>query len=207
MSAIAHEIERDDVLKSELWEVYRSKYGYVSSNTTVTQMVRMLSLEETIRRIESRHAELRFDGKRLMWGEIGHSHAWPAYSGKPGFEGKQYQAEVNIGPIPEGRYVARQSRLQRWENYPLLDRRRCIIRLLGIERGSGTWPGCTMAWGERRVWLEPRPGTQTFGRDNFSIHGGDWPGSIGCIDLTSYMPDFVDAFVKYGMDMDVVVSY
>jgi len=167
----------------------------------------MLGLEETIRRIEFRNAELRFDGKQLMWREIGQSYVWPATSGKPGFEGKQYQTEKNIGPIPEGRYVARQSRLERWENYSLTDRRRCILRSFGIIRGSGTWPGCTMAWGERRVWLHLRPGTQTYGRDGFSIHGGDWPGSIGCIDLTSYMPHFVDAFVKYGKDMDVVVSY
>lgn len=61
--------------------------------------------------------------------------------------------------------------------------------------------------GKRRVWLDPLPGTPTHGRGGFSIHGGWWRGSAGCIDLTSDMPSFVDAFLKYGKDIDVVVRY
>lgn len=48
------------------------------------------------------------------------------------------------------------------------------------------------AWGRYRFWLKPDVGTQTFGRDNFSIHGESTPGSAGCIDLTSEMDDFAD---------------
>ncbi len=40
-------------------------------------------------------------------------------------------------------------------------------------------------WGDYGVPLKSKPGTETFGRDGFFIHGGDEPGSAGCIDLGS----------------------
>jgi RHS repeat-associated protein len=38
-------------------------------------------------------------------------------------------------------------------------------------------------WGRYRVVLAPDPSTNTFGRDDFFLHGGDEPGSAGCIDI------------------------
>ncbi|MBK8190448.1 MAG: hypothetical protein IPK79_08360 [Vampirovibrionales bacterium] len=38
-------------------------------------------------------------------------------------------------------------------------------------------------WGLCRVPLYPDPKINTFGRKDFYIHGGDKPGSAGCIDL------------------------
>lgn len=38
-------------------------------------------------------------------------------------------------------------------------------------------------WGDWRVRLHPKKGTQTYGRDNFFLHGGDMDGSAGCIDI------------------------
>ena len=38
-------------------------------------------------------------------------------------------------------------------------------------------------WGDWRVRLHPSRSTNTFGRDGFFIHGGDTPGSAGCIDI------------------------
>lgn len=49
--------------------------------------------------------------------------------------------------------------------------------------GRGAWPGGTDSWGTQRAFLNPSPGTNTFGRSGFSIHGDTSPGSAGCIDL------------------------
>ena len=62
-------------------------------------------------------------------------------------------------------------------------------------------------WGKPRVWLEPSKETNTYGRSGFSIHGGEEPGSAGCIDLTSEMPGFADWFKKNGKDLIVEVEY
>jgi hypothetical protein len=63
------------------------------------------------------------------------------------------------------------------------------------------------AWGHHRVWLHPKDGTTTFGRGGFSIHGGDDPGSAGCIDLTTNMPYFVQKFLAFGKTLDLEVKY
>ena len=55
--------------------------------------------------------------------------------------------------------------------------------------------------------MRPILGTRTCGRGGFAIHGGAIPGSIGCVDLTRYMPDFVKHFREYGRDMRMLVTY
>jgi hypothetical protein len=42
-----------------------------------------------------------------------------------------------------------------------------------------------------RYTIHPYISTETYGRGGFFIHGGDAPGSIGCIDLWDHMEDFV----------------
>ena len=65
-----------------------------------------------------------------------------------------------------------------------------------------------MSWGKRRVWLKPDENTNTYGRTNFSIHGGLTKGSRGCIDIVwqtdrlwSYLDECkeneVPLYVKY----------
>lgn len=205
---LARTIQRDPYLKSELEQLHRERFGLIGRTTDVRAMVEMLGLDETVRRLESRHASLEFDGVFLRWVENGmKARSWIAVSGARGYQDKQFQHERNKGPIPQGIYFARQSQLQRWEDYSRATRSVCALRAIGITRLSGAWPGCRTAWGTRRVWLEPLGGTSTFGRDNFSIHGGSIPGSAGCIDLTSNMVDFVDTFIKYGKDMHLRVCY
>jgi uncharacterized Zn-binding protein involved in type VI secretion len=41
----------------------------------------------------------------------------------------------------------------------------------------------TADWGHVRAPLHPADGTETFGRDGFFVHGGEWPGSAGCLDI------------------------
>ena len=62
-------------------------------------------------------------------------------------------------------------------------------------------------WTKHQIWLEPAKETNTYRRDNFSIHGGWWPGSAGCIDLTENMADFTQWLKKHGQDLIVKVSY
>jgi hypothetical protein len=59
-----------------------------------------------------------------------------------------------------------------------------------------------------RFWLTPKAGTEAFGRDGFSIHGGTAPGSAGCIDLTDEMDEFADLMQAIGQnDVAVEVDY
>lgn len=54
------------------------------------------------------------------------------------------------------------------------------------------------AWGTHMVKLKPSGNNKTYGRKNFYIHGGDYPGSAGCIDLGGSMGKFVEV-VTLGM--------
>ena len=68
--------------------------------------------------------------------------------------------------------------------------------------------GRQVIMGQLPPWLAPHANTQTFGRDNFSIHGGSDPGSAGCIDLMSEMDDFADLMQVLGQDeVSVRVDY
>lgn len=141
-----------------------------------------------------------FDGKKFtLYVDNKPSISWDAVSGQPGYQNPEYQNRESTGPIPEGIYVARQEELQH-------------ITPIGFVTGlipgkHGEWPGSSMSWGSSRVWLEPAKETNTYGRDNFSIHGGWFSGSAGCIDLTSYMNNFVALFGFIGKDLIVNVQY
>lgn len=121
-----------------------------------------------------------------------------AVSGRPGEDGtfdlsEARQAERGVGPLPEGEYHIHTDEVQQIG---------AVDRLAGAV-GLGNWKGGTTSWGEQRVWVWPGathtgpphlhaesvsvpvPGTTTtIERDGFSIHGGSFPGSAGCIDLT-----------------------
>jgi hypothetical protein len=98
-----------------------------------------------------------------------------------------------------------QSDFQKWEEAPAINRAACILNFISIK--AGRWPGCTIAWGTRRVGLVPDPGTNVYGRNNFTIHGSWFPGSIGCIDLTNSMESFAKEFLLYAKDMELAVRY
>lgn len=119
---------------------------------------------------------------------------WPAVSGQPEYQNPQYQNKKEVGPIPAGVYVARKKDLQNRDDY-------------GPIKKYTSWPGGERGWGKHRVWLEPSKETDTFGRGGFSIHGGDVPGSAGCIDLTSGMLGFAEWFKNNGKDLIIKVEY
>ena len=145
-----------------------------------------------------------FDGKKFTLYENGKPiMSWDAVSGKDGYRSPEYQNLKDTGPIPEGTYVARQSELQRMSYTDWIIG---WTRLLSEDLG-GKWPGSEYSWGNSRVWLEPSKETNTYGRDDFSIHGGAEPGSAGCIDLTSDMDNFVALFDYIGNDLIIKVEY
>jgi hypothetical protein len=162
-------------------------------------------LRERLRRYEERmhpNYSLQFDGSKLTLQENGSPIlSWPAVSGRPGTQGPEHQSYRDYGPLPQGSYRAKVSEMQRHEDISSWERFKSIW-------GYGPWPHGTTAWGNYRFWLTPKPDTKTFGRDNFSIHGGLFPGSAGCIDLTSEMDDFADLMQALGQDeVDVQVDY
>jgi len=162
-------------------------------------------LRERLRRYEERmHPlySLGFDGSKLTLQENGEPiMSWPAVSGRSGTQGPEHQSYRDHGPLPQGSYRANVNEMQRYEDLSDFDK---LIAPLG----RGPWKGGTPAWGKYRFWLKPDASTNTFGRDNFSIHGGWTPGSAGCIDLTSEMDDFADLMQALVQDeVEVHVDY
>jgi RHS repeat-associated protein len=86
----------------------------------------------------------------------------PASSGRPNCNCGP--SDRNSGRIPSGDYTIMKNEL----SYPSY-----LWDLLRELRGD---------WGSFRVPLHPGPGTETFGRSGFYLHGGAFPGSAGCID-------------------------
>ena len=118
---------------------------------------------------------LRFNGSSLnAYDDDGNfSQSWPAVSGKPeSCQCRDDQGRKDFGPIPEGNYSVDPAKT---------NRRRTWKRNWGSRR----------SWGNVRTPIEPGPGNDIAGRDGgFYMHGGDVPGSAGCIDLTNSNEDF-----------------
>ena len=144
-----------------------------------------------------------FDGKKFTLYENDKPiMSWDAVSGKDGYRSHEYQNLKDTGPIPEGTYVARQEKLQ---YITLPDAVLGVAAIVGEQIGS--WPGSYYSWGSSRVWLEPSKETNTYGRDDFSIHGGWNLGSAGCIDMTGQINAFTSWLESTGKDLIIHVKY
>ncbi len=144
-----------------------------------------------------------FDGKKFTLYENDKPiMSWDAVSGKDGYRSPEYQNLKDTGPIPEGTYVARQEKLQ---YITLPDAVLGVAAIVGEQIGS--WPGSYYSWGSSRVWLDPSKETNTYGRDDFSIHGGWNLGSAGCIDMTGQINAFTSWLESTGNDLIVHVKY
>jgi RHS repeat-associated protein len=96
------------------------------------------------------------------------------------------QAQKNAGPIPEGDYGINPQEIQTqtWFDKTFTNR----------------WPGGEGAWGKNRVWINPYSVEVTdpetgdkVERTGMTIHGGNTPGSIGCIDCYQNAPAFFNS--------------
>ena len=151
---------------------------------------------------------LFFNGKELALLKNGRAlKSWPAMSGREGYQHKRLTPLKSEGPIPEGIWYVRQKNYQNMDDLPFLERNisKIMPRIPGVKVGK--WTGGIPAWGKERVWLEPSSYTRTFGRKDFSIHGGWKLGSAGCIDLAGGMSDFASFFKEYNDDLDLIVRY
>jgi RHS repeat-associated protein len=121
----------------------------------------------------------------------------PAASGKISGWGEvhpELQSSAKRGPIPEGLYTFNRSDIQDWYG-PNGD-----AYMLATALGRG-WRGGTHAWGTIRAPFTPAPGTNTYGRGGFFLHGGAVPGSAGCIDVCDRI---VDVFSDIPRSVDTV---
>ncbi len=126
--------------------------------------------------------------------------SWQGTSGRDGYQKPEFQSKKDKGPIPEGSYMVdpantqKISSLSNWQKFK-------------SNFGGSAWPGGTDSWGNIRTWLTPLVGTNTYGRSDFSIHGGKTPGSAGCIDLTNKNNSFHNWLQSYGKPIKLNVKY
>lgn len=151
------------------------------------------------------YASLLFDGEKLFWLQSNNNREWPAYSGRDEmWKNKRFSVEdqkkVGLGPLPEGCYSVPRLEYQTLQTDSL-------PYALWQWGGQGKFAGGQKSWGRERVWVHPEPGTESYGRKYFSIHGGYEPGSAGCIDLVGKIEEFMELFLEYGKDMRLEVRY
>lgn len=95
--------------------------------------------------------------------------SYPSTSGKPG---ETDRTKENEGPTPSGTYYIDPNEASEVDGLSYWLRR------------------MTGDWGYGRVVMHPEEGTETHGRDNFFIHGGEKPGSLGCQDIGNNDKEF-----------------
>jgi Protein of unknown function (DUF2778) len=131
--------------------------------------------------------QLTFNGRQLtVSGGSQTSRSFDAVSGKPGEKGGfDYSVErqqlKDKGPIPVGEYYIQPDELRDNDS---------ILRWLMDKQWN------PVAWGRYRITIHHGTNTNTHGRSGFFIHGGDVPGSAGCIDLHINMNAFVEYMLK-----------
>ncbi|MBF0308079.1 MAG: hypothetical protein HQL56_00935 [Magnetococcales bacterium] len=164
--------------------------------------------------LTSGEEKLIFDGKHLTyWNDGKMQKYWGGVSGKKGFQSKEHQGDKSKGPIPEGAWKVQQANLQEldspeklaeaWGNHAVQK----VVNRFGSGEKIGSYSSGVVGWGKQRVWLEPDEQTDIKGRGGFSIHGGWFPGSAGCVDLTNNMEDFSEWFKGHGRDINLHVKY
>ena len=182
---------------------------------------------------------LLFDGTTLKFIVNGSVVAqWKAYSGRTKWNAKTpYQRKLvdtlnrlefmkvkEQGPIPQGVYTINsvEKRTKGGNAIQYCGNKNWVeigkdFTLSVKEEGdnhdfnSGTKQDL-IAWGNYRMPITPKSGTNTFGRGSFYIHGGCIAGSIGCIDLLENMDNFILVFENYRKNLgfqslDLYVDY
>ena len=156
-------------------------------------------------KLPGNNIELQFDMSTLKVVDLTYNITmpgleWQGVSGRDGYQFATMQTKPNKGPIPEGYYIVNPQKTQSYADISRFDKIKGTI-------GCGSWPGGTKSWGEYRTWLTPCKGTNTYGRNGFSIHGGKNPGSAGCIDLTKDNNSFHNWLKSYGNTIQLNVDY
>lgn len=184
------------------------------------------------------NANLLFNGTSLKWMVDGRIvKSWDAMSGislrntPPKDWGKlvqryfsspeEFSKEKDAGPIPPGGYTvgpieSRDPKTQKEVGF--LDTLWTAIRQLtgNTNVKESLFQADTnysrIAWGNFRLPITPKTGTNTYGRGSFYVHGGELAGSHGCIDLTDEMDDFAKFYQTWSSStnkkkIDLTVNY
>ena len=179
-----------------------------------------------------------FNGKTLNWVENGKVvRQWNAWSGRTKWNSTspaqremaarltklEFMKVAQTGPTPQGNYTISsiQTRTngdalktfgdKSWEQiYKMYDD---DLKKNGDTHGfnSGSIQD-QCSWGNFRLPISKKGGTETFGRGSFYLHGGGIAGSIGCIDLVDKIDNFVEYYRRYlsktgAKGMDLIVDY
>lgn len=182
---------------------------------------------------------LLFDGKTLKFIINGSVVAqWKAYSGRTKWNAKTpYQKKLidtldrlefmkvkEQGPIPQGAYTINSvqkrtvggNAIQYCGGKNWVEIAKDFATSVKEEGDNHDFNSGTkqdlIAWGNYRMPISPKSGTNTFGRGSFYLHGGCIAGSIGCIDLLENMDNFILIFENYRknlgfQNLDLYVDY
>jgi hypothetical protein len=187
-------------------------------------------------------SHLFFNGNRLDFIENGViKKSWKACSGRSYYQWyvkpdtwmrrytiphAEWSKSKQEGPIPPGKYelgkVEERDLNARWrndENFVKLTMAKQAVKILpGTDIFINTddfyqsTDPSRIAWGNFRFSLNPKKGTNTFGRGGFFLHGGSIPGSIGCVDLATDIRDFGKFYKEWlektgNKTIELVVDY
>lgn len=180
-------------IQDYVYKYHRDDYEPLYGN----QLPPMLADRYSSQRIpgsNGNYCEMRFDGQNLsLYKNNNLVDRLGAQSGQDDYQSARYQNLPDLGPLPEGTYYANQNNRQslNWKNIYLK-----TAEKLGVDTEEKcTWSGWPLSWGLRKIWLKPDPDTDTYGRSGFTIHGGLYKGSRGCIDIpwqTGTLSDYLD---------------
>jgi hypothetical protein len=202
------EIEKGDTLRS-ITPQLNSRYG---TNLSIFDVAKANNIKNPDKikaggfiALPGANPRLKFDLKHLsvydtLYKRNIPSLSWSGTSGRPGYQNAKFQNLADKGPLPEGAWLVDPSRTQ---SYDSISTGQMIKGLVG----RGEWPGGTGSWGDYRTWLSPLNVPNLYNRSGFSIHGGDTPGSAGCIDLTGANNSFHNWLMNYGRPVVLDVSY
>jgi len=138
--------------------------------------------------------KLFFDGEQVVAYDPGNGTIlgrWDAVSGDLNEEGESNPDNVqveDVGPIPEGEFTVDpgDSNENKW--------------------WKPGW-GSEESWGNVRTEIKPKSGTEVHDRDGMYMHGGEEPGSAGCVDMTGDNNDFHDWLAEQDGPVDMTVDY
>ena len=133
---------------------------------------------------------------------------------------EKFAKDKDAGPTPPGKYIVGPIQSREGDTKTVSVISALWKKMIGAfdntsEKDKGFQSNSDyskVGWGNYRATITPQEGTNTYGRNNFYIHGGTLPGSHGCIDLTSEMGDFAKFYgtwsaITHKKSIPLVVNY
>jgi hypothetical protein len=202
------------VLTDKAWKDYKSKKP-ASKTQSGNKEENLAQKIVGDKNVLNPNASLLFDGKKLYWMVNGSpTKSWNAISGltwkntpvkdwgtllkRFTQSPDEFSKIKDAGPLPKGDYTIGpiQSRKGNTSEIGAITAlwNKATGKYNNVPAKDTTFNSDSeysrIGWGNYRAPIIPKPGTVTYGRGNFYIHGGSFEGSHGCIDLTNEMSDF-----------------